>query len=150
VLRSMTKFYAFPGLRLGYTLASALLTQRLSALCLPWGVNTLAQTAGIAALADGGFGMRSRTYVAEEREFLAARLGALRGVRVWPGAANYLLARLDGGMTAAGLQERLLPERILIRDCADFHGLDGCFFRVAVRTRAENERLLAALTAAIA
>ena len=150
VLRSMTKFYAFPGLRLGYALASAPLTERLLSFRMPWSVNTLAQAAGIAALGDGGFSMRSRAFVAEEREFLAAGLGALRGIRVWLGAANYLLARLDGGMTAASLQERLLQERILIRDCADFHGLDGRFFRVAVRTRVENERLLAALKTAMA
>ena len=145
VIRSMTKFYGFPGLRLGYALASNALTERLASLRLPWGVNTLAQAAGLAALADEGHALRSRAYVAEERAFLEAGFSSLRGVRVWPGAANYLLARLDGGMTAAELQELLLPECILIRDCANFHGLAGRFFRVAVRRREENERLLAAL-----
>jgi threonine-phosphate decarboxylase len=150
VIRSMTKFYGFPGLRLGYALAAAPLAERLCTLRLPWGVGTLAQAAGVAALADPGHGARSRAFVAEERAFLMAGLSSLPGVRVWPGAANYLLARLNGELSAAGLQERLLPERILIRDCANFHGLDGHFFRVAVRTREENERLLAALRAVIA
>ncbi len=150
VIRSMTKFYGFPGLRLGYALAAPPLAERFCTLRLPWGVSTLAQAAGIAALADPGHGARSRAFVAEERESLMAGLNSLPGVRVWPGAANYLLARLDGELTAAGLQERLLPQRILIRDCANFHGLDGRFFRVAVRTRADNERLLAAIKAAMA
>ncbi|HLO25803.1 MAG TPA: threonine-phosphate decarboxylase CobD [Geobacteraceae bacterium] len=145
VLRSMTKFYGFPGLRLGYALAAPSLTERLVTLRLPWGVSTLAQAAGLAALADNTHAGRSRAFVAEERTFLMNGLCDLPGVRLWPGAANYVLARLDGGMTAAGLQGRLLPERILIRDCGNFHGLDGHFFRVAVRTREENERLLAAL-----
>ena len=145
VLRSMTKFYAIPGLRLGYALAAAPLAARLAALRMPWSVNTLAQAAGLAALADDGHAGRTLAWLTEEREFLCAGLSALPGLRVWPGAANYLLARLDGGMTAAQLQERLLPERILIRDCANFHGLDGRFFRVAVRTRQENERLVDAL-----
>ena len=150
VLRSMTKFYTFPGLRLGYALAAQPLTDRLAGFRLPWSVNTLAQAAGLAALADDGHAARSRACIDEERKFLLAGLGTLPAVRVWPGAANYLLARLDGGMTAASLQEGLLPERILIRDCVNFHGLDGRFFRVAVRMRAENERLLAAITAAMA
>lgn len=145
VLRSMTKFYAIPGLRLGYALAAASLTQRLAAIRPPWSVGTLAQVAGLAALADGEHVARTCAYVAAERAFLADGLAELRGVRICQGAANYLLACLDGGLTAASLQERLLPERILIRDCANFQGLDGRFFRVAVRSRAENERLLAAL-----
>lgn len=145
VLRSMTKFYAMPGLRLGYALAAAPLTERLMALRPPWSVGTLAQAAGLAALDDGGHSARTLDCVAAERDFLVEGLTELPGVRVYPGAANYLLVRLDGGLTAAGLQERLLPERILIRDCANFAGLDGRFFRVAVRSREENERLLAAL-----
>jgi len=145
VLRSMTKFYAMPGLRLGYALAAAPLAERLSMIRPPWSVGTLAQAAGLAALADGGHAARTREFVDGERTFLAAGLAELPGVRVYPGAANYLLARLDGGVTTAVLQERVLPERILIRDCANFEGLDGRFFRVAVRGREENERLLAAL-----
>jgi threonine-phosphate decarboxylase len=66
-------------------------------------------------------------------------------VTVYPGAANYLLAELNGGMTAAELQRALLARRLLIRDCAGFAGLDDRFFRVAVRTGRENELLLAAL-----
>jgi threonine-phosphate decarboxylase len=147
VLRSMTKFYAIPGLRLGYALAAEPLTTRLAELRMPWSVNTLAQAAGLAALADDGHAGQTLAWLAEEREFLFAGLTSHPGVRVWPGAANYLLARLDGGMTAAQLQERLIPELILIRDCGNFHGLDGRFFRVAVRTRQENERLLGAITA---
>jgi len=150
VLRSLTKFYAFPGLRLGYALAAAPLAGRLAELRMPWSVNTPAQAAGLAALADEVFAVRSRSFVAAERAFLLKGLEKLPGVRVWPGAANYLLARLEAGMTAAALQERLLSGRILIRDCANFEGLDGHFFRVAVRTREENERLLKALAAILA
>ena len=145
VLRSMTKFYGFPGLRLGYALAAPPLAARLAAIRPPWSVNTLAQEAGIAALADPEYAEKTRAYVALERERLAAGLAALRGVEVYPGAANYLLAELTNGMTAAELQRALLSRRLLIRDCAGFAGLDGRFFRVAVRTGQENGLLLAAL-----
>jgi threonine-phosphate decarboxylase len=145
VLRSMTKFYGFPGLRLGYALAEPELAARLAALRPPWSVNTLAQEAGLAALADPDYTERTREYVERERERLADGLAELRGVTVYPGAANYLLAELNGGMTAAELQRALLARRLLIRDCAGFAGLDDRFFRVAVRTGRENELLLAAL-----
>jgi threonine-phosphate decarboxylase len=147
VLRSMTKFYGFPGLRLGYALAEPSLAARLAAIRPPWSVNTLAQEAGIAALADTDYAGRTRAYVARERERLAAGLAALPGVTVYPGAANYLLAELTNGMTGAELQRALLRERLLIRDCAGFAGLDDRFFRVAVRTGEENELLLSALGA---
>lgn len=149
VLRSMTKFYAFPGLRLGYALAAVSLAERLTSLRLPWGVNTLAQAAGIAALADSGHRARTIACVAAERAFLAAGQAELPGVRLYPGAVNYLLGRLEDGMTAALLQERLLTSRILIRNCANFPGLDEHFFRVAVRSRVENKLLLAALEGAM-
>src|SRR6185369_11758105 len=114
ILRSMTKFFGFPGLRLGYAVASPALIIRLQQLLPPWNV------------------------------------GALSGLTVFPGAVNYLLLQIKCGMTAAALQEKLLAERILIRDCSNFTGLDGRFFRVAVRTGEENDRLLGALERAVA
>ena len=67
---------------------------------------------------------------------------------MYPGAANYLLVQIGSGMTAAVLQQKLLAQRILIRDCSNFAGLDERFFRVAVRSAAENDKLLQALAAA--
>ena len=146
VLRSMTKFYGFPGLRLGYCPGGAVTDG--TARNAPPAVGGQHPRPGGRSRGPGRRRACSRAAgPVWRRSGRFSRLGspACRGVRVWPGAANYLLARLDGGMTAAQLQERLLPERILIRDCANFHGLDGRFFRVAVRSREENERLLAAL-----
>jgi len=149
ILRSMTKFFGFPGLRLGYAVASPALIVRLQQLLPPWNVGGLAQAAGLAALADREHCRRTREFVDAERERLGARLGALPGLILFPGAANYLLLQITGGMTAAALQEKLLQERLLIRDCSNFTGLDGRFFRVAVRTGEENDRLLQALERAL-
>jgi threonine-phosphate decarboxylase len=150
ILRSMTKFFGFPGVRLGYAVASPALIERLQQLLPPWNVGELAQAAGLAALADREHCRRTREFVDAERERLVARLGALPGLTLFPGAANYLLLQITSGMTAAALQEKLLAERLLIRDCSNFIGLDGRFFRVAVRTGEENERLLQALERALA
>ncbi len=149
ILRSMTKFFGFPGLRLGYAFASSAVTARLQRLLPPWSVGVLAQAAALAALADHEHGRRTREFVTTERQRLLDRLGRIADLRVFAGAANYLLLQIGSGMTAAALQEKLLLERILIRNCSNFAGLDERFFRVAVRSEAENDKLLAALAAAL-
>jgi threonine-phosphate decarboxylase len=73
----------------------------------------------------------------------------LEGLNVFEGAANYLLVRLECGLTAAELQNKLLQEFILIRDCSDFEGLNDRFFRVAVMKRTQNRKLLHAIAGAL-
>ncbi|ACM18417.1 L-threonine-O-3-phosphate decarboxylase [Geotalea daltonii FRC-32] len=142
VLRSMTKFFAIPGLRLGYAMGSPEIIPELVSLREPWSVNTPAQIAGLAAIADTDYRLRTLQTIAEERALLAAQLATLNGLTVYPSAANYLLVRLDEGPTAAELRQRLLARGLLIRDCSNFQGLDTRFFRVAVRRRRENELLV--------
>ncbi len=142
VLRSMTKFYGIPGLRLGYAMAAPSVIERLSAMGGPWSVNTLAQAAGVAALKDTDFSKKTIAYVEQERTFLKEQLSLFPRLKVYPSRANFLLIEIDGGMTSAELKERLLQKWILIRDCANFIGLSNRFFRIAVRTRAENSRLI--------
>lgn len=149
VLRSMTKFWALPGLRLGYAMASAAVTARLATIRPPWSVNHLAQAAGLAALADHDYQCRTLSGTGSARISMAERLAALPDVRVFPAAANYLLVKLPGYLTAPVLQERLLGQRMLIRDCSSFQGLGERFVRLAVRRVRENDLLLAAMEQAI-
>jgi threonine-phosphate decarboxylase len=149
ILRSMTKFYGFPGLRLGYALGGRGTSAGLERLRPPWSVGTLAQAAGLAALADRDHEQRTRAVVASERRRLQEGLARIPGLTVYPGAANYLLVAITTGPTAAQLRHRLLGERILVRDCGNFTGLDGRYFRVAVRSGRENERLLQVLAEAL-
>jgi threonine-phosphate decarboxylase len=145
VLRSMTKFYAIPGLRLGYAMGPAEVIGRFSSCLEPWSVNTPAQVAGVASLADPAYHALTIRHNAEERGFLARGLSSLPGPVPYPSAANYLLVELRNGLSASQLRDELLRKRILIRDCSNFTGLDGRFFRVAVHGRDDNRRLLAAL-----
>lgn len=146
LLRSMTKFFAIPGLRLGYAIAAPGTIEALSSLLDPWNVNTAAQVAGVASLSDADYCRRTRAYVDSERERLAAALAEIPGLKLFPGRANYLLAEIvREGMTAKKLRDRLMHQGILIRDCGNFEGLDGRFFRVAVRLREENDLLVEAL-----
>jgi threonine-phosphate decarboxylase len=145
VLRSMTKFYGFPGLRLGYAIAAPSLIERLTSMGGPWSVNTLAQVAGIAALEDEEYARRSIEYVTGLREDFSRALSAFPQLTVYPSSANFLLVQLDSSMTSTELRERLVERQILIRDCSSFTGLSNRFFRVAVRTEEENTRLLECL-----
>ncbi len=145
VLRSMTKFYAIPGLRVGYAMASSGLIRGLESLRGPWSVNTAAQIAAVASLADSSHAGRTIHFIENERAFLAGEIARIGGMMPYPSAANYLLVRLENGLSAGTLTRELMKRLILIRDCSNFHGLNGEFFRIAVRKREENEKLLESL-----
>jgi threonine-phosphate decarboxylase len=149
VLRSMTKFYALPGLRLGYAIGSRKIISHLVAIREPWSVNIPAQAAGVASLADVDYADATRELIISEREYLNEELAAIPGLRPFPSSANYLLVGTDRMISAGELAKKLMKELILIRSCGNFAGLDDHFFRVAVRNRAENKRLIEALAAAI-
>lgn len=146
ILRSLTKFYALPGLRLGFLLLPRRLRAAFLAHKEPWSVNTLAEAAARAALADEEFAHRSRRFMAEERPWLANELARHTGAKVYPATANYLLLETPRG---PALLTGLLQQGIALRDCANFRGLNAHFLRTAVRSRQENQRLLAALAAIV-
>lgn len=145
VLRSMTKFFGIPGLRLGYAIGNSALTTRLGAIGGPWSVNTPALAAGSAALQDRKHNQRTLEFIRQERQDLFQKLEQFPQLRVYPSNVNYLLIEIKEGITAGELRERLLHQRILIRDCSSFMGLSERFFRVAIRTVDENRQLLECL-----
>ena len=142
ILKSFTKLFAIPGLRLGYALCSDTeLLSRMQRAGQPWAVSEPAQAAGIAALKADGFQEETVRLVQRERAFLKKALEDL-GFHVLDGQANYLCFRAEGDRN---LTERLLNEGILLRSCGNYRGLGEDYYRTAVRGREENERLLAAL-----
>ncbi len=140
VLRSLTKFYALPGLRLGALIAPPETVSQWRRLRDPWAVNTLAAAAGEAAVRDRGHGQRALALVRQEREWLRR---SIPDAAVHESEANYLCATLR--QPAAKLAEFLEERKILIRDCTGWPGVEGNrTVRIAVRTRPENERLIEA------
>jgi threonine-phosphate decarboxylase len=111
----------------------------------PWSVNTLALAAGTAALRDTRHNQETLECIRLERRLLFESLSQFSQLTVYPSNANYLLVEIKEGMSSRELKERLLPHRIMIRDCASFMGLSGQFFRIAVRTADENKLLLECL-----
>lgn len=139
-LGAFTKTYALAGLRLGYAVFG---DERLCDIVQRrgqyWSVSAPAQTAGIAALDSGNYPERSRRLITEQRKFLTDRISEL-GIKVFYSDANFLLLKSE-----IPLYEPLRDRGIIIRQCANFSGLDEKFYRIAVRTPSENERLIAAL-----
>ena len=141
VLKAFTKMYGMAGVRLGYCLCSdPSLLDKMAAAGQHWGVSTLAQEAGLAALSLEGYAQRTAGYVAAEREILCQGLERL-GLRVVPSRANYLLFHSH----VPDLDRRLRPHGILLRSCANYRGLGPGDYRSAVKDREKNGALLAAL-----
>jgi L-threonine-O-3-phosphate decarboxylase len=145
ILRSLTKFYSLPGLRLGYAIAHPERLQRWQTWRDPWCVNTLAVAAGIAVLSDQGFQQQTWAWLKNARGQLFTGLTAISGLQPLTNAANYLLVQTE--IAGSILQKELLQkEQILIRDCLSFPELGDRYFRVAVRLEHENQKLINALS----
>ncbi len=145
VLRSMTKFYSIPGLRVGYLAASMADTERVDAMKEPWSLSNLAIAAGKACLRSQHYRQQTLQRVAGLRAQLQIELERLQ-CQVFPGEANYLLVRLPPtAPTALELKQTLYQQGVLIRSCDDFPPLDERYLRVAVLSGDANLSLLAAL-----
>ncbi len=149
VLRSFTKFFGLPGLRVGYAVAKSRVIEHIAAYQPPWSVNMLAQRAAEAALRDVRHARRSLRFMDRERTRVMKALTRLPSCTVFPSAANFILMELPIGQKVAETVATLRREGILIRDCSHVPGLTVRSVRVAVRTRGDNDRLLHVLTAVI-
>jgi threonine-phosphate decarboxylase len=146
VLRSFTKFYGLPGLRIGYLVGQPHVIRQLQGHQPPWSVNALAQTAALAAFKDRAHRRKSLAFMKEERERFSQALAALPGMHVFSSAANFLLLELPQTLPVSRVVETLRQSRILVRDCSDVPGIKGWTIRVSINTTRDNNALLRALS----
>jgi histidinol-phosphate aminotransferase len=142
VLRSFTKFFALPGLRIGYGIGSPEIIEKLNEIKPPWNINIFAHDAALASLKDKQYMQRTKAAVSKEKKFLTKKLSEI-GLRIYPSDANFLLLRYH--WNAGEVKKDLLKMGLLIRDCSNFYGLDTRFIRVSVRRREDNLLLIKAL-----
>jgi threonine-phosphate decarboxylase len=143
VIRSVTKFYGMAGIRFGYAIAAGTLIDKLQTTRLPWSINGLACQATLAAFNDKEFIKNTKETIAKNRVVLAKALGGIEGLHVYPSVTNFLLVRIENKkITSTMLKELLAKERILIRDCCTFMGLDDHYFRVTIRSAKDNQQLV--------
>ena len=143
VIRSVTKFYGMAGIRLGYGIAAPNMVEKLENVRLPWSINSLASCATLAAFNDTEFIENTKKTIAKEREALAKSLGEIECLHVYPSVTNFLLVKITNRkITSTKLKEFLAKERMLIRDCCTFMGLDDSYFRITVRSAKDNKKLV--------
>lgn len=143
-IRSMTKFFALPGIRLGYGVMDFKWIRKIEQYQPPWSVNGLAQACGLASLKDKAFIKETRSVVREQREFLLKHLSEFPELKTYPSVANFILFRLKGNEETLPKRfyYQLLKDGILLRNCGNFNGLDESFFRVGVQKSDENKLLI--------
>lgn len=140
ILRAFTKIYAIPGLRLGYGVTGdRLLLERMEEQRQPWSVSCMAQAAGLAAISEEERIRQTREYVCRERKWMEERLKEI-GICFYPSEANFILLK-----SPYPLFEELQKKGFLIRDCSNYRGLKKGYYRIAVKNREDNERLMKAL-----
>lgn len=144
ILKAFTKSYGMAGVRLGCCFCSdGALLKAMSESVQPWNVSSLAQCAGAAALKEAAFLEKTRALIRAERPKMKEKLEKM-GCFVADSRANFLLFQ-----GPVGLDRRLMEEGITIRSCANFHGLGEGWYRIAIRTEAENRELTDAMERAL-
>lgn len=137
VVRSLTKFYALSGLRLGYAAFHRDIIDLILKKVEPWSVNTLAQRSGAAAIKDTFYEKKTFELLKKEKRYIESSLKKLN-IFYYPSLINYYLLKTD---KANILSKALRNQGVLIRDCSNFRGLDNRFLRISVKTGKENRLL---------
>ncbi|MCW4004993.1 MAG: histidinol-phosphate aminotransferase family protein [Candidatus Bathyarchaeota archaeon] len=146
VIRSVTKFYGMPGIRFGYAIAAKSLIDKLQTVRQPWSINSLAEVATTAAFHDTEFIQNTKQTIAAEKAEFAKKIMEIGGLHVFPSETNFLLVKITApDMTATQLREDFARQGLLIRDCSTFVGLSNTYFRLTVRSKQDNQKLVDAL-----
>jgi len=151
VTRAFTKFFAIPGLRLGYGMYfDKELEQKISEKKEPWSVNNIAEMAGLTVLDDTEYIGKTLKWITEEKIYMYEKLNEISGIKVYETEVNFITGKIDEKLFSEGLnvkvlREKMLEQGILIRDASNFNFLDERFFRLAIKDRASNERVIEAM-----
>lgn len=151
VTRAFTKFFAIPGLRLGYGMYfDKELEQKISEKKEPWSVNNIAELAGLTVLDDTEYIEKTLKWITKEKIYMYEKLNEISGIKVYETEVNFITGKIDEKLFSEGLnvkilREKMLEQGILIRDASNFKFLDERFFRLAIKDRASNDRVIEVL-----
>lgn len=143
IIKSLTKVFALPGLRIGYGLCrDNMLKDEIKRVSPAWNINILAEIATKAALKDEKYIKKSLEFIHNEKKYLYNELVKIDNIKVYSPSVNFILFKTECDID---LKFELLKQGILIRDCSNYRGLDKGFYRIAVRTHSENIKLISEL-----
>jgi len=145
IVRSLTKTFCMPGIRLGYVIASSSIIDELLQKKMPWSVNALAIQAGLKVFASYGDWLFDVGEVLEETNTFIQELSTINWLEIKPTNTSYFLAKLKKG-SASSLKDYLVNEHgILIRAATNFQRLEGEYIRLATQSPEANAALIKAL-----
>ena len=151
VTRAFTKFFAMPGLRLGYGIYfDKKLEKRISEKKEPWSVNNIAEMAGLTVLDDTKYIEETLKWIAEEKTYVYEKLNEINGIKPYKTEVNFITVKIEDNFILKGLNVKILRGKmiekgILIRDASNFKFLDERFFRLAIKDRKNNDRIIKVL-----
>lgn len=147
IIRGISKFFAAPGLRLGYGASSNEgFLQHVKKHQNPWSVNNVAAFAGCQLFSEKEFIVKTKALISDERTRMIQGLSKISALSVYPSDSNFIFVEiLNPAVSAADLFEFLIRKNMMIRDCSSFPGLSSQFFRFCLMLPEENTRLLHAI-----
>ncbi len=141
ILRSLTKIFAIPGLRLGVLAADESIIKKINNIQPPWQLNYFAQLTAINIFRFENFRKSSLKKLFVEKQKLISELEKNKNLKVFNSEANFILCKIKNRKTVEELQEFLIPQNIMLRNCSNYKGLNNFFFRISVRKSKENKLL---------
>ncbi len=145
VLHSLTKFFAVAGLRLGGVAGDEPAISRLRKAKEPWTINGIADRIALLLAECSDYENETRAFIKEESQRVFHGLGAMEGIIPFPPTVNYVLCKWVKTGTLDDMMRHLLSKGAYVRDCRNFAGLEENFFRVGLRSKAQNDQLLSML-----
>lgn len=143
IIKSLTKFFAVPGIRIGYGICSDTSLKEVIEKTSPaWNINILAEIATKVGIKDENYINKSIKFIRKEKEYLYNELKEIKGLKVYEPSVNFILLKT---LNKINLKNELLKNNILIRSCNNYQGLDDDYYRVAVRTHEENALLVSSI-----
>ena len=141
IIRAATKFFALPGIRLGYAFAAPDFAEKYGKVESPWSVNSYANAAGRVIFKDNVYIESTKEYIKQEREYLSNMLSEIEWIKAYRSDANFILIKLlkhDEDIVF----DRFIKNGIMIRKASSFEGLDKSYIRIAVKDRESNNKLI--------
>lgn len=151
ILRGISKFFAAPGLRLGYAVCgNSDLVKEINQKKNPWTINSLAAIAGEIMFSDEEYKKATRQLISSERSRISNELSKLSEYKFYPPTANFVLVRIEKeGLTSEKLFDMAIRQKLMIRDCSTFPFLDNRYIRFCFMSPEKNDELMAVLRNAV-
>lgn len=152
VIRAFTKFFAIPGLRLGYGICfNKNLLKKMLEKKEPWSVNNIADLAGQTVLDDENYIQKTKEWIKDQKKYMYENLNKIEGLRAYKTEVNFILLKiednlLEKGLDVKNLRKKMLEKGILIRDASNFIYLDKHYFRLAIKDKLNNKKVIESLT----